>query len=160
MVAAALALAVVVSQAGPDDQISEHVLWNIRKAVRSSTYAALVTVVSSDAQRVKLHVAETVVGALPDELDVPARPFMKQDAAPGTTLLVFFRRTGDGLTPTGQYELVIEGKIREYATDTYLTRTRYESLHLPRAKPARKPATPAPAAPALSATGPGHAAGR
>jgi hypothetical protein len=156
-------LAVALTQAGPlaepDDHISDHVITNIRFAVQSATSAAVVTVTSSDGKRARLHVDEVVLGTLPDDVEVSARAFAAPDVAPGTRLLVFFRGKDKALAPTGHYELVAGEKIREYVTEVYVARTRFEAAKLRAA--AAKPAPAAPEAPAapVHASAPPNAAG-
>jgi hypothetical protein len=143
MIAAALAvvLAQAASTAEPLDNISDHVRFNIRYQVRSGTAAAIVSVTSADAKTAKLHVDEALQGALPADLEVPARPFYLPDLKPGTQLLVFFHGHPGAWAATGQYELVIDGKIREYDSQSYLARTRWEIAKAP--KPVSAPAAPA-----------------
>jgi hypothetical protein len=137
-----LAIAVLVAQADaePKDEISDHIRWNIKVAARSGDSAAIVTIASATAQTVKLHVDQNVVGELPDELSVSTRTFAKPDLEGGTQLLVFFHNK----QPTGHYELVTEGKIREYPVEVYLTRARWELSQVNKSHAAQKKPTPAP----------------
>lgn len=149
MLTVAMAVFLAQADAEPKDEISDHVRWNIHIAVRSGDTAALVTVASAAAQAVKLHVDQQVLGELPEELTVAPRTFAKPDLEPGTQLLVFFRNK----QPTGHYELVNEGKIREYPVDVYLARTRWELSQA--VKPhveQKRAATPAPSQPVASAS--------
>jgi hypothetical protein len=105
-----------------------------------------VTVVSSDEKSAQLRVDIPVTGALAEELTIKAKGFVKQDLAPGTQLLVFFNGKDTAPKPvTSHYELVIDGKIREYNKELYLEWTRYEAGKLPKVKPQAKPAVAEPA---------------
>lgn len=142
-----LAVAVLVAQtavAQPQEPVSEHVRSNMRRAASGATAAALVTVSAADAKTAQLHVDQVVLGDLPAEVSVPANAFIKRDLEPGTQLLVFFRGS-QRLTATGQYEIVIDGKIREYPSELYLEWTQFEASKLPAAKarPAISVAAPA-----------------
>ncbi len=119
---ATLTVAVMLSQS--PDQISSHVLTNIKNQLRGATTSALVTVVSQADGRVKLQVDQAVIGDVPAELDVTAAGFNQRDVEPGTKLLVFFRAS---FVPTGHYELVWDGKIREYDVATYVDRVKAEA---------------------------------
>ena len=151
---ATIALAVVLSQSAPEQQLSSHVLTNLRCSLTGSSSSAVVTVMGVAAGRVKLRVDLPVVGELPEELDVPAKTFIARDLQSGTQLLVFFRGK-QAPVPTGHYELVWDGKIREYPMELYLDRTRQEATKV--AKPAPKPKAPPQQ---LAASAPGRAAGR
>ena len=140
MIAAALAIVLAQSAdpAEPLDNISDHVRYNIHYQVRSGTAAAIVTVTSADAKTAKLHVDDALEGALPADIEVASKPFYLPDLKPGTQLLVFFRGHPGAWAATGQYELVIDGKIREYDSQSYLARTRWEISRAP--KPVSAPA--------------------
>ena len=130
MIASTIALAVVLSQAvpEPEDGMNDHTKMNIRNAVRSGTSGASVTVISADDKIARLRIDEVVQGTLPadTEVEVPVRGFVKCDLTKGTELLVFFRGKPGALVASGQYELIYEGKIRQYDRAVYLTRTRFE----------------------------------
>lgn len=129
-----LTVALMMSQS--PEQISSHVLINIKNQLRGATTSAVVTVVSAADGRVKLQVDQPVIGELPAELDVTAAAFNKRDVEPGTQLLVFFRAS---FVPTGHYELVWDGKIREYELQTYVERVKAEaSARTARHPPATK----------------------
>ena len=149
MLASTIALAVVLSQAvpEPEDGMNDHTKVNIRNAVRSGTSGAAVTVISADDKIARLRIDEVVQGTLPPdtEVEVPAKGFVKCDLTQGTELLVFFRGKPGALVASGQYELIYEGKIRQYDRAVYLTRTRFEASQV---RPAVKVAAPATAAPA------------
>jgi hypothetical protein len=138
-----LAIAVLVAQADaePKDEISDHIRWNIKVAARSGDSAAVVTIASATAQTVRLHVDQNVVGELPEEITVSTRTFAKPDLEGGTQLLIFFHNK----QPTGHYELVSEGKIREYPVEVYLARARWELSLANKPRVEQKHATPAPA---------------
>jgi hypothetical protein len=127
---ATLTVAVMLSQS--PEQISSHVLTNIKNQLRGASSSALVTVMSAADGRVKLQVDQAVIGDVPAELDVTAAAFNKRDVEPGTQLLVFFR---NDFVPTGNYESVCSGKIREYEIATYVDRVKVEAA----ARTAKKP---------------------
>jgi hypothetical protein len=144
-------LALLLSQAEPQERISDHVQMNIRHAASGTTAAAIVTVTGADAKTADLHVDEVVNGELPADVKVPAKSFIKCDLNPGTQLLVFFRGKDAALQATGQYELVIDGKIREYPTQVYVDWTRYE---IAKKLPSKARPVVAKPAKAASPTGP------
>jgi hypothetical protein len=145
-----MALAVLLSQAAsdpvsqPEERLSDHVIINIKRSLSTATAAAAVTVTGFDEKTAQLHVDEAVVGTIAEDLKVPAKAFSKRDLQPGTQLLVFFRGKEGAPAPTGQYELISDGKIREYTKDLYLNWTKYEQTKLPKPKAQAKPAAPAP----------------
>lgn len=143
-----LVLAVLLSQTATETPVSSQVLTNIKGSLKGATAAALVTVTDAENGRVKVNVDEPVLGDLHGELDVGAMAFNSRDLEQGTQLLVFFR----GGVPTGHYELVCSGTIREVPVETYLARVKAEArlvIKAPKAKPAA-PIAAARSAPAAS----------
>ena len=141
-----LALAVLLSQSADETPLSSQLLTNIKSSLKGATASALVTVVDAENGRVKLNVDEPVFGELQGELDVGAMAFNSRDLEAGTQLLVFFR----GAVPTGHYELVCGGKIREVPVETYLAQTKQlQASKAPKAK-----VKPSPAVSSVSAARP------
>ena len=140
-----LALAVLISQTAAETPVSSQVLTNIKSSLKGATSAALVTVTDAENGRVKLNVDEPVLGELHGELDVSAMAFNSRDLEAGTQLLVFFR----GAVPTGHYELVCGGKIREVPVETYVAQTKLHAT-----KPTKPKAKASPAMSSVSAQRP------
>ena len=111
------------------DAVPAHLAPNIARAVRSSNAAAVVTVLGNNGTLAHLHVEQMVLGALPEDIAVQTKLFGADDLELGTRLLVFFRdgRPGEDPEPTGHYELVVDGQIREVSSEAWLTRVRSEA---------------------------------
>jgi hypothetical protein len=102
-------------------ELPEHIHINVAVSVSSAQAAAVVTVGETKGSQVALKVDEQVLGELPAEVQVQTAGLYSEDLAPGTKLLVFFRkRSANRWVHTGQYELITHGTIRQVPQDVYL----------------------------------------
>ncbi len=155
-----LVLAVLTfSSAAAADPLPRHIVWNIQHMVRYAEAVAIVTVDAAKPERVVLDLARQVVGQQPQEVEIPSAGFDERDLVPGTQLLVALRHAPDGSwVSAGRYELVAEGKVREYPLEQWLAQTTEQSAlrgrralrELPRARVAPKVVSQAAPAPAVA----------
>jgi hypothetical protein len=107
--------ALLISASALAEDISPHLMPDIQRAVSTSDAAARVTVTDHQGTQVYLQVDQHVSGTIDDAVIVSARSFAERDVAVGTQLLVYFRRGA----PTGYYELITDGRIRDVSADAY-----------------------------------------
>lgn len=119
-----------LSMATEAEKIPSHTLNSIRKAVRTSEVLAVMTVAGEPGQEsVTFNVDQTLMGQLPNSVELPLTGFYPGDLQKGVQYLISLRFSKDAGTwvSTGNYDLISEGRIRDIPVETYLTRASEEA---------------------------------
>ncbi len=137
----ALAFTPAVALAGPDG-LPPHMLREIERLVSTADALAIVTVgpAAANGERA-LKIERTLLGQLPASVSAPTKGIAAEDLQDGATLLLPFKRANDTFAPNpSRYELVSEGRIREYPLDVFLGAVEQELLRRSGMALAAKPA--------------------
>jgi hypothetical protein len=111
------------ARADTPEDIPEHVVRNIRLSVQPAEAIVVATVKAPPTKGlVSFRVDQTVMGSVPSELALTLDNFYAPELEPGTQMLVSVRRFKgtDRWMCTGRYEVIHEGRVREYSLDSYL----------------------------------------
>ncbi len=107
-----------------EDALPPHILRQIQLLVSSSDAIAIVQVDAppSETSKVALKVEKAIFGELPASVLTSPSGFAPEDMMEGTRLIIPFKKGKSGsLTPNAsRYELINEGKVREYPVKAFL----------------------------------------
>lgn len=126
-----------------------HIRRQIRRVVSANDALAVVTVQERlDQETLSIRVDRSVVGkGLPKSLEIASEGLAAEDLQPGATLLLPFRHSEDGWEVAPRwYELIEDGKIREYPAKRFLRAMKKEAVKAKAKKAAPVAARRAPPA--------------
>jgi hypothetical protein len=122
-IAAALTLGTLASA----DSIPDHTKRTIRLSVTSADAIVLATLMDAPEDgphaRAKFKVNQVLMGTVGTDLDLPLDGFYAPELEPGTQLIISLKQISGAnrFICNGRYERVIEGQVRDFALDTYIS---------------------------------------